>query len=149
MRRLATLCLFAATGLTLAGCSDTWWNPPLTGGYEPHRPVTDSDNMRRVTGGASASAALTTEPGDIWPGPLPPSPTIRDLEQQYSSGAATQPLPPPNATPSVGVPVVGSPTAVRRQPPDASRGPITVPNGNGTSSVIYPDGRIETVPTPK
>jgi len=24
-----------------------------------------------------------------------------------------------------------------------------VPNGNGTSTVIHPDGRIETVPTPK
>ncbi|MBS0638439.1 MAG: hypothetical protein U1E70_24610 [Acetobacteraceae bacterium] len=26
---------------------------------------------------------------------------------------------------------------------------IVVPNGNGTSTVIHPDGRIETIPTPK
>ena len=26
---------------------------------------------------------------------------------------------------------------------------IVVPNGNGTSTVIYSDGRIETIPTPR
>ena len=26
---------------------------------------------------------------------------------------------------------------------------IVVPNGNGTSTVIHPDGTVETVPTPK
>jgi hypothetical protein len=26
---------------------------------------------------------------------------------------------------------------------------IVVPNGNGTSTVIHSDGRIETIPTPK
>ena len=26
---------------------------------------------------------------------------------------------------------------------------VVVPNGNGTSTIIHSDGRIETVPTPK
>jgi hypothetical protein len=38
-------------------------------------------------------------------------------------------------------------TAAPAQPQVDRR--IVVPNGNGTSTVIYPDGRIETIPTPK
>ena len=73
----------ALSGLTLTlllgGCGNTWWNPPLTGGYSPNAPVGDSVNMGRVMGQNPLPPALETEPGDIWPGPLPPSPTIGDI----------------------------------------------------------------------
>jgi hypothetical protein len=31
----------------------------------------------------------------------------------------------------------------------AGNGPIIVPNGNGTSTVINPNGSVSTIPTPK
>ena len=151
MRRIALLSLT----MMVSGCGyNTWWNAPFTTGHNPNRPIPDSENMSRVQGNDVAVKPLTTEPGDIWPGPLPPPKTLQDLERQTQTGAtpvaptkgspldrAGNPLmaPLPNGAPAPpGTPV--QPQADRR---------IIVPNGNGTSTVIYPDGRIETIPTPK
>jgi len=154
MRRIALVSL-----TMLSGCGfHTWWNPPFTTGYGPNTPVTDSVNVSRVKGQGVAVTPLTTEPGDIWPGPLPPPKTLQDLERQTPAAAqgpakgspqdrAGNPLlaPLPNGT-SGTTPdsTKGNPAG---QPPVDRR--IIVPNGNGTSTVIYPDGRIETIPTPK
>jgi len=161
MRRIALVSL-----TMLSGCGyHTWWNPPFTTGYSPNTPVTNSVNMSRVKGRDVAVTPLTTEPGDIWPGPLPPPKTLQDLERQSPMGSqapakgspldrAGNPLlaPVPSGTagsttdsvqgvnPAAPTPQQGQPQADRR---------IIVPNGNGTSTVIYPDGRIETIPTPK
>ena len=86
MRRIV---LLTAT-LMLSGCGyKTWWNPSFTGGFNPNVPVSDSENMHRVQGQNLSVASLTTEPGDIWPGPLAPQPTLKDLE---APGASTTPL---------------------------------------------------------
>jgi hypothetical protein len=151
MRRIALVSLT----MMLGGCGyHTWWNPPFSTGYNPNVPVTDSINMNRVLGQGVAVTPLTTEPGDIWPGPLPPPTTLQDLEKQSQTGvqapvkgsplnrsgnALTAPLPNGAAGPTSN-PSTSEPPADRR---------IIVPNGNGTSTVIYPDGRIETIPTPK
>ena len=147
----------------LGGCgSHTWWNPPLTAGSNPNLPVGTGVNMGRVMGDGVAVSPLTTEPGDIWPGPLPPPKTLREMERQPIAGApgkggATDRAgnsllaPLPYGTPGVPAPAAGAaaPRAapVPAQPPVDRR--IIVPNGNGTSTVIHPDGRIETIPTPK
>ena len=205
MRRIALLGL----ALALSGCGyKTWSNPPFTGGSSPNQPVGDSENMLRVRGQEPEGARLTTEPGDIWPGPLPPAPTLQDLVG--TEGQSTQPerpvlgsplsrgsAPPyPSPSPSTGsstppsdvrpgmptpqpAPPLSSYAAPAAAPP--ARGPggqviqtpggpavttgggpgyqttttpgggqsIIVPNGNGTSTVIRSDGRIETIPTPK
>ena len=169
--------------LPLGGCGDTWMDPPFTGGRNPHLPVADSDNLRRVMGLDAPTAALEAEPGDIWPGPLPPSPTLQDLEGQSGIGsAAQQPNYSTGGAVSLPAPIPlvppGRPSAtVQPAPRDpagqiipTARGPaistgggpgyqttttpgggtaIVVPNGNGTSTVIHADGRIETIPTPK
>jgi hypothetical protein len=154
MRRIALVSLT----LTLGGCGyHTWWNPPFTDGFNPNVPVTDSVNMSRVLGQGVAVTPLTTEPGDIWPGPLPPPQTLQDLERQEKAGTeapvpgsplarARNPLvaPLPNVGPGGGA---ATTPATPGEPPADRR--IIVPNGNGTSTVIYPDGRIETIPTPK
>jgi hypothetical protein len=195
--------------LALSGCGyKTWWNPSFSGGYNPNLPVGDSENMRRVQGEAPEVPQLTTEPGDIWPGPLQPPPTLKDLVGQggltsqpemavpgspISRGTAP-PLPSPNpgvgssvppdnnqpglATPRTAPPMSGysaSPAAPPARGPGGQviqtpSGPsvttgggpgyqttvnpgggqsIIVPNGNGTSTVIHSDGKIETIPSPK
>jgi hypothetical protein len=206
MRRIALLSL----ALTLSGCGyKTWWNPPLSGGYNPNIPVGESENMKRVRGEEPVVARLTTEPGDIWPGPLPPAPTLKDLVGD--GGLTSQPAmpvpgsplqrgsvapvpspnpgmgsstPPENVQPGLATPRPAPPLSSYAAPPATppGRGPsgqiiqtpggpavttggssgyqttttpggggqsIVVPNGNGTSTLIRPDGRIETIPTPK
>jgi hypothetical protein len=195
--------------LSLGGCGyKTWRNAPLTGGYNPNQPVGDSENMQRVRGEEPAVARLTTEPGDIWPGPLPPAPTLKDLVETggltsqpempvpgspLSRGSATpspspnpgagSSTPPDNFQPGLATPRPAPPLSSYAAPPVAPppRGPggqiiqtpggpavttgggpgyqttttpgggqsIIVPNGNGTSTVIHSDGRIETMPSPK
>jgi len=195
--------------LTLSGCGyQTWWNPPFSGGYNPNLPAGDSENMLRVRGEEPAVARLTTEPGDIWPGPLPPAPTLKDLvdtggvqsqPEQPVPGSplnrgSAAPLPSPNpgvgsstppqdTQPGLATPRPAPPLSSYAAPPAAppGRGPtgqiiqtprgpavstgggqgyqttttpgggqsIVVPNGNGTSTVIHADGRIETIPTGK
>jgi hypothetical protein len=153
MRRIALVSL-----TMLSGCGyNAWWNPPFTAGYSPNTPATNSVNMSRVKGRDVAVAPLRTEPGDIWPGPLPPPKTLQDLERQSPTSSqapvkgspleragnpllAPMPSGTPGSTTGAAQPAPGQPTPDRR---------IIVPNGNGTSTVIYPDGRIETIPTPK
>ncbi len=158
MRRV----MLASATLMLSGCGyNTWWNAPFSSGSNPNLPVTNSVNMTRVMGKGVAVTPLTTEPGDIWPGPLAAPKTLQDLERE--SPSVTQPEAPTKGSPlSRGAnPLLaplpsGAPGATPGsaaapgtpgQPPLDRR--IVVPNGNGTSTVIYPDGRIETIPTPK
>ena len=158
MRRIALVSL-----TMLSGCGyHTWWNPPFSTGNNPNAPITNSENMSRVKGRDVAVTPLTTQPGDIWPGPLPPPTTLQDLERETPSGVEApvpgSPLsrsgsslsaPLPNrsgAAPSTGSAAGTAPAAPSQTPSDQR---IIVPNGNGTSTVIYPDGRIETIPTPK
>jgi hypothetical protein len=206
MRRVALTCLC----LALSGCEyQTWWNPPFTTGTNPHFPASSSENIRRVMGEQVEAPALTTEPGDIWPGPLPKEPTLQELEQQggevprpeqptpgspefqasppamppnlpplpSTRGSSTPPgsnqpslsrLPAPTAPPPVNTtpPAPNAPGQVvpTQQGPGVTTGgtsgyqtlttpgggsAIVVPNGNGTSTIIHSDGRIETIPSPR
>jgi hypothetical protein len=148
---------------------------------------------------------MTTEAGDIWPGPLPPAPTLKDLEagggltpqpeapvpgSPLQRGAVPSPnpstgssTPPGTSQPGLATPQPAPPLSSYASPPTPAPGrvpggqviqtpngpsvttgggpgyqttttpgggqSIVVPNGNGTSTVIHGDGRIETIPTPK
>jgi hypothetical protein len=154
MRRIALLSL-----TILSGCGyNTWWNPPFSEGTNPNLPVSDSENMTRVMGGAAATTPLTTEPGNIWPGALPPPRSLQELEK--SAPTAFKPAAPAKGSPMdrASNPLLAPlPNGMNAEPPAPGQSPpasgadrrIIVPNGNGTSTVIYPDGRIETIPTPK
>lgn len=170
MRRITMLGLLIALG----GCEgqNTWADLPFTTGSNPNMPRGDSINLRRVMGTAVAVNPLVPEPGDIWPGPVPEMPTLQDVERDSGMGAriegamptSASPAPSsvvPNTTPPARDPtgrIVNAPSGAGvtsggtsgYQTTTTPRGSaIIVPNGNGTSTIIHPDGRIETVPTPR
>jgi hypothetical protein len=129
MRRIALTCLC----LALSGCGySTWWNPPFTTGSNPNFPAGDSENLRRVRGEQVDAPLLTTEPGDVWPGPLPPEPTLQELEQQGTQPGVEQPVP-------------GSPdfrNAPNLPPPPAARGSSTPPGSNQPGLLPLPSPSV-------
>ena len=146
MRRIASFVLL----LTLGGCGyNTWWNPPFTAGSNPNAPVGNSETMRRVMGQTVQVTPLTPQPGDVWPGPLPPTPTLQDLEQQSN----LQPLP---EQPPPGAPLTRGTVSGMRQPPAPppirARGsstpprsvqpglppPVVLPPGSPPSATVVP-----------
>lgn len=203
MRRIVTLGLLAL----LPGCTgfgaflDHTFTLP---GENPNRPMADSENVRRSLGQDTDVTPLAPEPGNIWPGPQAPEPTLTDVEQQQPGnrdnqdttvpgarpglpagrqprparpGSSTPPgsvepglpsapsagvLPPaPRSVPGPGLtgqtvqtpqgPAVdtGGTSGYRTLTTPQGPGAIMVPNGNGTSTIINPNGTIQTVPTPR
>ncbi len=171
----------------------------------PNGPVGDSDNMRRVRGEATTSEPLEPEPGNVWPGPLPPEMTLGDIQrandaetlrpgeelrygsprgssappglqqaspqglsqgqmpaQPVQNGQRIQPSPSntPIAQPAPRDPTISTPSgpAVLRNgggsnvqtytDPRGNTG-VVIPNGNGTSTLVAPDGSVQTVPSPR
>ena len=135
----------------------------------PNLPPGSDETMQRVEDKPVTVAPLTPEAGNIWPGPMKEIPTMQDLQQMNmrqlpppnipaapppmlfknelpnQSGAATQVYP---AHPA---PVIGhtNPNGVKTYTAPGGGQGIIVPNANGTSTLIGPDGSIQTVPTPK
>jgi hypothetical protein len=227
MRRIA----FLGLAVLLSGCEFAASPFVGLGGFigdthtvsrNPNQPVANSTNVLRVIGRPVSLPPLEPEPGNVWPGPQAPEPTLQDIEQQQNSQtppaslgpqgtAPQQPTPPrtpvptfpspaspqlpsqptpqvrgsssppaPNASLPALQPVPGPsspPAPLQPTTPSAGsrtfvtpQGPvqgttggngittftapgggtgIVVPNGNGTSTLIGPDGTVATVPTPK
>jgi hypothetical protein len=198
---------FALLGLTLLlpACSgfDTFFNDTHWFG-RPNQPLGDSENMRRARGQSVIVPQLLPEPGNVWPGPIPPQPTLEQLMREENKqtqpapapgqpqapllpappghrqprGSSTPPgsvqpsLPPPlTNVPPAPAPNLPSSAAPRGHTYQTPSGPVTgapgpggyetlttpkgepggiaVPNGNGTTTLIMPDGRVLTVPSPK
>ena len=102
MRRIAPVLL---STVLLAGCASHVGNPAdglggflgdvLRLGGNPNRPSVDSPNARRVMGAAVMADPLESEPGNIWPGPLPPARSMSDMQREMGGS-----LPPIDAAPS-------------------------------------------------
>jgi hypothetical protein len=162
MRRIALL------GLTilLPGCQ--FAGNPLDGftGFigdthtfneNPNAPVAQSETEKRVRGEDVAIAPLLPEPGEVWPGPPPPIPTLQDVQKLNSN----EMLPPPN------IPAAPPPSVFPQNAPlSTPQGAIVpynggnniqtfqgqggvgliVPNANGTNTIISPNGTVSTAP---
>lgn len=84
MRRIVMLGLLAL----LPGCTGfgTFLDHTFTvPGENPNRPMADSENVRRSLGMDIDVTPLTPEPGNVWPGPQAPEPTLKDVEQRPGS----------------------------------------------------------------
>jgi len=85
----------------------------------PNQPAGDSVNMQRAMGTEPPSEPLLPEPGNVWPGPPPPEPTLEDIEKMQ--GAEFPPLAAPEIPP---MPAPGSST------PPGSVHPAAVPQSS-------------------
>jgi hypothetical protein len=145
---------------------------------DPNKPAGNSEVYAKVLKGApeTPAAPMLYEAGDVWPPPPKAPPTLKDLQAQSTQDLANgngtykplQPLPalpgyevpepqahmpiPSSSFPTGNVPVVhghaigtGGGTNLNT---NGLNGSIIVPNGNGTSTVIGPNGSVTTVPTP-
>ena len=220
MQRPALLALLLSSPTLLAGCTGfgTFLDHTFTlPGSNPDLPQADAENVRRSLGQPAPVAALSPEPGDVWPPPAAPAPTLGQVEKNPAlqsefapttvpgerpglpashepvpTGRPTEPprrrgssTPPGNVEPPRGpslppdaltqpplqpprnAPALPNPGGAVQLPngvgvdaggtsgyrqltlPNGQPGAIIVPNGNGTSTVIQPNGTVQTIPTPK
>jgi len=120
---------------------------------------------------SSAAALAQSQPGLPAEAPLPrpPAATLPSFRSDQTAGpeaplirpgAATLPsmLSQPGLGPEAPLPTppaaslpsyLGQRAPVSRQTSPDAGATITVPNGNGTTTIIHPDGSVETVPTAK
>ena len=124
MRRLANS---AAAAVALTGCQQYASSPfDGFGGFiqnthtfatNPNRPPGDAENIQRSEGRDVSADPLLPEPGNIWPGPPQPQPTLEDIIKQDQNGAigapgsGAPPAPPPPGSPE---PTGPTPTVRRR-----------------------------------
>jgi hypothetical protein len=144
MQRIAitSLCL------ALCGCGyHTWSDLPFTTGSNPNLPVSDGETMQRVMGNQVDVPVLTTEPGDVWPGPLPPEPTLQDLQQQATQPLGERQYQGPGPTPPL--PSRGSSTPPGSSQPGLAPLPnATAPRANNpTPPARNPTGQVYQTPS--
>ena len=78
MRRLVLL----GIGLLLGGCSGLghfFGDTETLPGQNPNAVTGSSENLLRSRGQDPASAPIVAEPGNVWPGPPQPLPTLSDV----------------------------------------------------------------------
>lgn len=141
MRRTALL------GLTLllpglAGCNGFLHFVGDTSGVTLNRngPIGGSENMRRARGQSVDIPPLRTEPGDVWPGPTPPEPTLSDLQREQNAAN-----PPPGPAPSIPRSDAGAPGAALPAPALPAR---PTPGLLPRSSYTTPGGPVQGTPSP-
>jgi hypothetical protein len=165
MRRIALLGLT----LLLPACQSYVGNPfDGFGGFigdthtfrlNPNRPVGDSPNMLRAEGKEVDQEPLTPEPGNVWPRPASPEPTLQDLERgQPQPDTGVQPAPQRPVTRGSSTPP-GGPEALPPEPgfrpgpppgPSSAAPPTTkfYPTPGGTSTGTGTGNGVQTFTSP-
>lgn len=168
MKKVAVLILCLAA----SGCSglekhaeDTFW--PFG---DPNAPKSESENFRRVRGESVMMQPLTTQQGDVWPGQPDAVPTIKDVNdpnsrfsRSFREASAKNQLSNGEFL-SVGEKVSTEKGVQRRSmasepgrlPSSVSdraqhylEGPnrdnVAIPNGDGTTTIVAPNGLVRVV----
>lgn len=190
MRRSALLGTMTLPAiLLLGGCSGLgkFFNDTITlPGMNPNLPYGLSENINRSKGRQPEEAPILPEPGNVWPGPPQPLPSLGQASrQQGESLSGSIPGGGGSAMHDGGSMSMGEKDAIsngatsgadsfsgagaggenagggggnapdvasryRMKPQSAKGDSIVIPNGDGTSTVIGPDGTVKTVRgTPK
>ncbi len=130
-------------------------------GFEPtevpgRTPGLPAGEQPRPRGSSTPPGNVQPPPGSALPGSLPPGTVPPNAAQPpralspAPSGPRRDPTGSATPLPDGGFGVDSGGTRGYRQL-NTPRGPgaIVVPNGNGTSTVISPDGSVQTIPTPR
>ncbi len=158
MRRPASFPL-ALIALGLSGCSglgqfteDTFTVP----GANPNKPSGVSENIMRAEAKPVQETPVVPEPGNVWPGPPQPFPTLSEVERETQNGQVVLPGSSGGGGQGAGGASAGASGAqsggggkFHMQSNANAASTIVIPNGNGTSTVIAPDGSVKVIPTPK
>jgi hypothetical protein len=151
-------CALLLLPLILSGCGFGDFLSDTHGPHaNPNLPLGASENIERARGIPSLEEPLEPEPGNVWPGPIRPPPMMGELQP-------LEKLSPSYQLPPLQMPPLSSPGAAPARPGGQSKGgaapsagvsssnippgAIVIPNGDGTSTVIMPDGTIRTITTP-
>jgi len=163
MRRSALIVPMFGIMLALPGCAglDDFLARTFSAAENPHKPMGDSLNMRRVQGLVADAAPLVPENGNVWPRGVERLPTLQDIESgstpapQPSAKRRTSrvepPAPTPAPAPQAALPLAPAPLAAASLAP-APRGaqaaapaptlPTTIASAGSKES------RYQTVSTP-
>lgn len=126
----------------------------------PNMPMSAALNVQRLRGSDINAEPLLPEPGNVWPGPLPPEPTLEDIEkqqmqdqqlQQIAPGAKGSSSVPGSVQPGLGqLPPFPAPALTAPPPPQPQpqtkiyqtpQGPATGRNtGGGPQTMTLPGG---------
>jgi len=170
MRRIALVVLPALLPVLLAGCA--YVGDPTAGfgkfagdvfslSGNPNRPVIDSRNARRVMGEDVTIEPLQVEPGNVWPGPLPPPRTVADIQREQGrlppidapvrrgGSLEPQPLPPFPRPPAPSAGIRPAPGGTQMAAPAVGSRVLQTPAGpatttvssNGVETYVLPNGR--------
>lgn len=141
-------------------------------GANPNLPAGDAENLRRAQGAGVTERPILPQGGNMWPGPPAPLPTLGDATREHlepddglPADAATKPELPEGGTLSAGEQAEirggvqdfsgrsqlspGQSAATGHENATSVRGgqaasTIVIPNGDGTSTIITPDGTVKT-----
>jgi hypothetical protein len=155
MRRVALL----GSLLLLSACSGFggFLGDTMTIRRNANAPQATSDNIHRAMGQQVDVTPLLPEPGNVWPGPPRPEPTLQDIERDQTNPDAAPPAPAPrgSSTPPgnyAPMPQAGQLPPVRSAPvpvsPPGSSGVVQTPRGqavitnggNGVQQYTTPGG---------
>lgn len=159
--------------LVLGGCSgfgkyisDTATLPR----ENPNAPSGVDLNMRRIHGYSTAETSILPQGGDIWPGPPAPLPTLEDVEkdrigtvlggaggqsgvpelldggEMSVNGSSEQPV---SKEPMGKLPDAEPDVANKYGVQSGNASTIEIPNGDGTVTLIHPDGSVTTSQPPR
>jgi hypothetical protein len=67
--------------LTGCGTEQEYFKQSLWPFGNPNAPVATSETAQRALGHAPPVTVLQPQPGDVWPGPVEPMPTLRQVQQ--------------------------------------------------------------------
>ena len=149
MRPIVVSASLIALSLSLSGCVGvgTFLDQTFTlPGANPNIPQTDSENIRRVLGQSLDQQPLTPEPGNVWPSPARPEPTLQDIQ---ANPAGT----PGGGNPGSGNPDAGQPSSQNPSPNGGPRQPrrsgsSTPPQDLGTPATTAPTPGVPPPPPP-
>lgn len=150
MRRFA---LLGFCSLSLSGCAFTqWYRPPFFPARDPYEPMGDAENLQRARGVNVTAAPLSQESGNVWPGPVQPTPSLEDLVKQERNGGLPQVQTLPGQPQAPAIPAPQSGPALNRNPqpvvpyvppvPKVTPGPAAPPGApSATGGVVQtPEG---------